>query len=161
MEDPLLSIPKLFQSSRDVQGDDVTPSIKMHCMEDGDSLIVLKKCFWVVGAVLPFYLSFMCVHEQKVFLSQVFSCWILNRVEFNWVLVQKSVSTSGGNCLHMFASPEFCSEFQIRTKLRAQRRTQPELPAQSDLGLELCKISTFSLVSNSYTISLCRSQEVF
>lgn len=45
---PIAIISKLFQRSRDVQGDDVQgdwPSIKMYCME------------------LPFYLPFLCVGE--------------------------------------------------------------------------------------------------
>lgn len=124
-----------------------------------ETFIVLQIYFSVVGCRTTILSSFYVCKWMKN-CSELFACRILNRLEFNWVLVHKSVSTSGGNCLHMFASPEFCLEFQIQTKLKAQRRTQPELPAQSDLGLELCKISIFSLVSNSYHKSLRRSQEV-
>jgi len=39
----------------------------------------------------------------------------------------------------MFASPEFCLEFQIQTKLKAQRRTQLELPACLTWGWNYAK----------------------
>lgn len=48
---------------RDVQGDQVTPSIEVYCMEHQDFLIVSKYTLGWLDAVLPFYLPFLHVSE--------------------------------------------------------------------------------------------------